>query len=128
MRELKLRVAVPEDTEKIVEWLNANPRNLFDPDILKYPTLRVLCAYNGAPVAFLPTQKALFLESLAVNPQANDLERAEALRDLVKGAQLLASSDGIKEIYLFGEDKTVLDIAEKRGFERLPWPLLRMKL
>ena len=128
MNELKLRVALPKDTKTIVEWLNADPKNLFDPNILEYPTLRVLCAYNGAPVAFLPTQKALFLESMAINPKASDLERAQALRDLVKGAELLASSDGIKEIYLFGEDERVLQIAEKRGFERLPWPLLRMKL
>jgi hypothetical protein len=128
MNQLKLRVAVPDDEKQIVEWLNQNPQNLFDPDVLKYPTLRVLCAYGDEPVAFLPTQQALFLESLGINPKSSEDDRAQALRDLVKGAELVASASGIKEIYLFGRDERVLAIAEKRGFERIPWPLLRMKL
>lgn len=121
-------MAKPEDSAQIVEWLNLNKGNLFDPDVLSYPTLRVLCAYNKEPVSYLPTQRALVLESVAVNPKAGDLDRAQALRDLVKGSELLASSDGIREIFLFGKDTAVLDIAEARGFELLPWPVLRMKL
>lgn len=128
MNQLKMRIALPEDTKQIIEWLNGNPRNLFDPDILKYPTLRVLCAYNSEPVCFLPTQQALFLESTAMNPRALDPDRAQALRDLVKGAELLASTNGIKEIYMFGADEAVIKIAQDHGFERIPWPLVRLKL
>lgn len=128
MDELKLRGGLPDDTAQIIEWINADPKNLFDPDILKYPTLRVLCAYNGGPVAFLPTQRALFLESTAMNPKSGDIERAMALRDLVKGAELLASAEGIKEIYVFGHDERVLKIAARHGFQPIPWPLLRLKL
>ena len=128
MEQLKVKLAGPEDAAQVVEWLNANKGNLFDPSILKYPTLRILCAYNGAPVAYLPTQRALILESIAVNPSAPDLDRAQALRDLVKGSQVIASSEGIRELYLFGQDERVLKIAERHGFERLPWPILRLKL
>jgi hypothetical protein len=128
MEQLKLRVALPEDTKQIVDWLNLNPFNLFDPAILKYPTLRVLCAYDESPVAYLPTQRVLVLESIAPNPIASDSARAQALRDLVKGAELLASSDAIKEIYFIASDPAVTNIALSNGFEQLPWPLLRLKL
>jgi hypothetical protein len=128
MKQLKLRIAVPEDAEQIVDWLNANPANEFDPGILKYPTLQVLCSYNSEPVAYLPTQHALFLESVAMNPEASEADQPQALRDLVKGAELLASKDGVKEIYFLATDPKVLKIAVDHGFQQLPWPLLRLKL
>jgi hypothetical protein len=128
MRQLKVRVAGLEDSERLVEWLNSTKGNLFDPGILKYPTLRTLCSYDGEPIAYLPTQRALFLESLAVNPAASLLDKGQAFRDLVKASELLASSDGIRELYMVCEDENVLRIAEGHGFERIPWPITRMRL
>ncbi len=128
MKQLKIRLAGPEDTQEIVDWLNGTKGNLFDPGILRYPSLRTLCAYNGNAVAYLPTQRTLFLESLAVNPASPLLDRAQAFRDLVKGSELLASSDGIRELYMLCEDENVLNVAEGHGFERVPYPLVRMKL
>ncbi len=128
MRQLKVKFAGLEDSEKLIEWLNATKGNLFDAAILKYPTLQTLCSYDGEAIAYLPTQRALFLESLAVNPTASLMDRAQAFRDLVKNSQLVASSYGIKEIYMVCEDETVLKIAEGHGFERIPWPVARMKL
>lgn len=128
MRQLKIKLAGPDDAAALVEWLNGTKGNLFDPGILKYPTLRTLCSYDGQPIAYLPTQRALFLESLAVNPAASLLDKGQAFRDLVKGSMLLAASDGIREIYMLCEDENVLKVAEGHGFERIPYPLVRMKL
>lgn len=128
MKQLKIKLAGPDDATALVEWLNITKRNLFDPAILKYPTLRTLCSYDGQPIAYLPTQRALFLESLAVNPASSLMERAQAFRDLVKGSELLAASDGIKELYMLCEDEAVLKVAEGHGFERVPYPLVRLKL
>lgn len=130
MEELKVRIAEEADVGNIVSWLNQNHGNLYDPDILAYPTLRVLCAYNSQkkPVAYLPTQRALFLESLAPCPDASRLTLGQACRDLVKNAELLASMDKIREIYMVSTDERILGIAEKHGFERLPYPLVRLKL
>jgi hypothetical protein len=128
LKQLKIKLAGPDDAAALVEWLNATKGNLFDAAILKYPTLRTLCSYDGQPVAYLPTQRALFLESLAVNPTASLMERAQAFRDLVKASELLASSEGIRELYMLCADETVLKIAEGHGFERVPYPLVRMKL
>lgn len=133
MKQLKIRIGETEDVKTCVDWLNATKGNLYDPGILKYPTLRILCAYSGViadgtPVAYLPTQRTLFLESLAVNPESPLLDRAQAFRDLVKNSELLASSDGIREIYMLCADENVLNVAEGHGFERVPYPLVRMKL
>ncbi len=123
MEQLKLRFAAPQDA---LEWLENVPD--FDKGIMSYPSLRMLCAYNGEPVGYLPIHKAVMLESLALKPGIGQLEGAAAMRDLVKGAELNASSDGISEIYFIGNDKSVVDIAVKNGFEVLPWPVLRMRL
>lgn len=127
MKQLKLEFVPLSDA--VVERLKTTPGNLFDPSILGYPTLQVLSAYNGnGSVAYLPIQRCLFLESLAVNQDSELMERAQAFRDLVKGSTLIASSHGIKEIYMLCEDENVLKVAEGHGFERIDYPLVRMKL
>lgn len=128
MHQLKVRYITPDDQKKFIEWVNSTPNNLYDSGVLAYPTLNVLCSYNDSPVAYLPVQQALFLESLAVKQGASPLETGQAFRDLVKGAELHASSIGIKELYFLCKDENVLKVAENHGFERIPWPLVRMKL
>ena len=129
MRQLKLRAATPEDSKELTAWLSTNPLNEFESVILKYPTLRVIASY--APegvVCYLPTQKVLVLESLAVNPNAGDLEKAQALRDLTKAAELLASSEGIREIWFLDGAGGVGEMARSHGFEELPYKVFRLKL
>lgn len=129
MREqLKLKFAEASDVPQVVEWLNRTRNNEFDPAILRYPTLRVLCAYNGVPVGYLPTQQALVLESLGLNPALSAQEHGQAIRDLVKGSELLASSLGIKEILFLGTDDAVNSIAGHHGFEEVKYKVYRMRL
>jgi N-acetylglutamate synthase-like GNAT family acetyltransferase len=109
-----------------MELLSTVPE--FDPGIANYPTSRMLVACNGHGIAYLPTQKVLVLESLAIRPDTDRLTSAQATRDLVKGAELLASSEGIKEIMFLATDKTVAEMAKRQGFQELPWPVLRLKL
>lgn len=129
MRQLKLRAAVPEDSEQIVEWLKQNPLGEYDAAICKYPTLRVIASYAAeGVVCYLPTQKVLVLESLAANPQAGELDKAQAIRDLTKAAELLASAEGIREIWFLDGAGGVGELAEKNGFELLPYKVFRLKL
>ena len=130
MKQLKLRVATPGDIRQIQEWSERNPLGKFDPDVLTYPTSRVVCAYDEdeGPICYLPTQKVLVLESVASNPAASRLDRAQALRDLVKAAELLASSDGCREIFLPDGAGGVSNLAENHGFRRLSYPVFRLKL
>ena len=127
--QLKLKFAATEDAKMILAWLHLNGRNGFDGSILEYPTVQYLCAYGDAgPVVYLPTQKAVVLESVARKPGLDAVTCAQALRDLVKGAELEASSRGIRELYFIGSDPDVMAMAEKHGFERIEYPVLRMKL
>lgn len=127
MRQLKLRFAVPEDKDQLLEWLHATPNNDFDPNILTYPTLRTMCSYNGAgPVAFLPTHKAMILESTALAPSISEIDSAQALRDLVKAAQLMASAEGMKELYFIVSDEAIAKVAADHGFEEKR--VMRLKL
>ena len=129
MRQLKLRFAGPEDAKEVADWLLATPDNLFDDALLKYPTLRVISAYNGdGNVAHLPAQQVLMLESLAVRPGTPPLDAAQAFRDLVKGMELLASQLGIKELFFICKDPNVLSVAQHHGFERIEFPVVRLRL
>lgn len=124
MKQLKIRLATKEERPQIEAWSSEDA----DPKVLDYPTATVLCAYNGSPVAYLPMQKVLMLEATAISPDASELESAQALRDLFKGAELTASVNGIKEIYFLGTDTELNKVAEHQGIEKLPWTAYRMKL
>jgi len=131
MRQLKMRVARPEDAAEIADWIVNTKDNLFDPAILGYPTFRAISSYNGdGNVAHLPSQQGivLVLESLAVKPEATSMDTGQAFRDLVKGMQLLASSFGIKELMFICKDEGVLKVAEGHGFTRIEFPVVRMRL
>lgn len=126
--QLKTGYMGAEDQETFLTWVNSSPKNEWDSGVLKYPTLRVICAYNGRPVSFLPVHDALVMESIAVNKDAGDLERAQALRDLTKAAELHASARGMRELYFICTDEDVLKIAKNHGFEQVEFPVLRMRL
>lgn len=129
MKQLKIRMARPEDVAEIGQWITKTPENLFDEAVLKYPTLRIVSAYNGeGNVAHLPAQQVLMLESLAVKPGSAPLENGQAFRDLVKAMELIASQLGIRELYFICKDKDVLGVAEHHGFERIEFPIVRMRL
>ncbi len=129
MKQLKLRIARPEDADEMGDWLLKTPNNLFDPAILNYPTFRAISSYGGeGNIAHLPSQQAMVLESLAVKPGTPPIAAAQAFRDLVKAMELLASSFGIREMYFICKDENVVRIAEGHGFERITFPVVRMKL
>jgi hypothetical protein len=125
MIELKMGF-VPVNDPTAREWLDAVPE--FDARVLSYPSTSMLCSYNSHPVGFLPIQKAVILESLAMDPNASDLMKSKAMSDLCKGAGLAASADGIREIYFMATDESMVKVAEKRRFERIKWPVFRVRL
>lgn len=126
MSDLKLKF-VPVN-EEFKTWIASTRNNDFDPGILEYPTLRIICAYDGEPEAYLPTQLVVMLESLALKPGMDAHQYLEAVRTLVKGVTLNASSLNVKEIYFIASDPDVLKTALKHGFEPVKQPVLRMKL
>lgn len=113
----------------IADWIVQTENNGFDPQTLGYPTVQYLCSYStDGPVAYLPTQKVTMLESIAIKPGLDLLTSAQAVRDMVKGAQLEASGHGIKEIYFLSNVPSTVEFAKNNGFEEMPYKVLRMKL
>lgn len=127
MKQRTLRYLRSEDQKEFLEVINRTPKNDFDPDILSYPTLRVLHSV-GAESVFLPVHQSLMLESLGTELGMSPLESAQGIRDLVKGAQLHASGLGIRELYFLATEDGVRKIAEGHGFTRVETPVLRLKL
>ena len=129
MEQLKLRWASQNEAQTITEWLTANKANDYDPAITEYPTLKIMCSYGSmGPVMYLPSQRAIVLESIGPKPGIDAVTAAQALRDLVKGMTLDASGSGIREIYFIASTDDVKGMALKHGFELIESPVLRMKL
>lgn len=120
MKQFKLGIAT--DKAEIDAALRANPINEYSPRILGYPTTRVLLAYESDEKHYMPVQQVLMIESLSANIPPN------ALRDLVKGAELYAASHGIKELYFLDGAGGVAEFATHRGFEEVPYKVFRMVL
>ena len=124
-----MRLAKPEDALKFAEWSLANPHSGFDPEVPAYPSTVTLCAYDEhGPLAFLPLQQPLFLESLAPRPGATAAEIARALRELTQQAVTLANATGARELYFLGTEDGTNRLAENQLFERMPWPVYRLRL
>ena len=128
MKQLKIKAGEKKDHAEIIAWLNSNPANQFDERILAYPTLEIITAYGDRNVLHLPVHRALVMESLAVSPDATEMEKAQALRDVTKSAEYLASRYGIKELYFQISEEQVKKIASNKdvGFELVT--MARMKL
>lgn len=120
MRQLKIRFGKPDEAEEIVDWLSRNSLNKYDPDTTKNPSLRILCAYdeNGAQ-AYIPLEKFLMLGSFAPKPGIEKSTAAQALRDFTKAALLLASGDGLTEVYFLDGAGGVAEMAKGNHYELL---------
>jgi hypothetical protein len=133
-----VRPTRPEDSEKFTEWYSKHPS--FDPDVIRFPETYTLCAYraprckdgNGKIIGFMPVQSLSFvssqvLDSLIINPEATNLEIAEAMRELVKQAIFLGHLKGCGMVYFVGDHPETNKIAEKI-FEKVEYPVYRLRL
>ncbi len=129
MKQLKLRFARAEESKQVMDWIREHPENDFDPDIIDYPTLQVFCAYSDDGVeAYIPTHNVKVLESTALRPGVDIGTAAQALRDFTKAAELMASSQNIRELYFLCRDEALIAMARNHGYEEMPFKVLRMKL
>lgn len=128
---MNIRTAKPEDAENILRWGEEQKDiNLFDPDVLLYPTTDVGCAENGKPIVYLPVQLAAVLESIVFNPAASERERSIALYKLVGAVLENAARSGVREAYFACKSEPMVKFAERLGFEALPkeWTIMRVRL
>ena len=129
MKHVFVRPARKEDVEKIIEWSLNTKNNLFDPDTVGYPSALTVAAFNKDKVIlFAPSQRPFFLEALAVNPEAEELEVAAALKEITQFYVSQAYIQGISEIYMPCADEATAEFAKRQQYEEMPFRLFRIKV
>lgn len=129
-KHVYVRPARPEDRDLFIKWTAENrSRNAADPAVIGYPTTFILCAYDhDGPLAYMPVQQPMMLESLAPRPGLDEVDTAMALRELVKAIVTQAHLKGSGEIYFISDEETIQKFARNQIFEQLPVNIYRLKL
>jgi N-acetylglutamate synthase-like GNAT family acetyltransferase len=128
MSDIWVRKAEKRDVPLLAQWMSNTPNNLVDPAVFAYPNTQVYVAHKDKPVAFLPVQLTMTLESLAYPPDATDTQKAAAIAQLFKTAVFIAREKQIAEIYFYTSDPTIATFALRHGFHELPHRSLRLKI
>lgn len=129
MKQVFVRLAEDKDASQFEEWVKAAQEiNLFDPNVMTYPTTRTLVAHNGENLLYMPVQNVLMMESLAPKPGIAPIDEAVALREITKTVAFMASQQGIREQYFLCKDERVVKFGSAHGYEVLPFKVLRMKV
>lgn len=133
-RWIFVRPAKPEDAEQFLAWsLTNKEQGDFDPEVAKYPSTVVLCAYDqSGPLAYMPLQQPImqpfFLESLAARPGLTKGETAAVLKEFTQAAVTLAEIKGVGEIYFLGTEEGTDAMAANQMFEKLPYSVYRVRV
>lgn len=128
-RHIFVRPVRSEDAAEFVEWSLNNPKNGFDPEVVKFPSTVVLCAYDqSGTLAYMPIQSPLFLESMAIRPGLDTRTVALTMKEFTQAAVTQAHSQGKGEIYFLGTEQNTDELATNQVFERLPYSVYRVKL
>ena len=128
-RHVYVRPARPEDASLVVKWSAETANNLWDPEIGKHPGTVTLCAYDAeGPLVFMPVQRALMLEALAIRPGASGMDVAVALKELTQACVTMAHAGGAAECYFICKDPSTEAFAAHQVFEKLPWAVYRLRL
>jgi hypothetical protein len=124
-----VRPARSEEAVQFLDWSKRNTASEFDPEVARYPSTVTFCAYDGdGPLAYMPIQQPLFMESLAPRPGADKSRIAAALKELTQAAVTQAHVQGKGEIYFLGTDESTDAMAANHVFEKLPYSVYRLKL
>lgn len=130
MREpIKVEPMCKDDIPEMAEWMQAlADRNNIDTGIFEYRATDVLKASNGKSILYMPRQRVMFLESLAINPEAQASDVALALRALLQVSEYEARVAGHGELYFLCADEETCKYAEHHGMEEIKLKLFRRKL
>ena len=124
-----VRPAREEDREQFIQWSLKTENNLLDPDVIKYPSTLVWCAFDeNGPIVYVPVQQPLFMESLAINPEASPALVAMALKELTQNLVTQAYLRGSGELYFLCRDEATIKFAKKQAWKEQPWRVFKIKV
>jgi hypothetical protein len=128
-RHIFVRPVRPADTEKFLKWSRETKNNLFDAEVPLYTTTTTRCAFDhNGPIVFVPVQRPLMLDALAINPESDPLSVALALKELTQDAVSTAFNEGRGEVYFFCHDDRTIEFAQKHAYEEMKFKVYRIKL
>ena len=137
---LMIRAATENDAYTYAEWLNkASDINLVDRKVYDYPTIQHLVVERGGePQLMNSVHAVLVMEALAPRPDITPMQEARALDELFEKVKDMARAAGIKEVMFGCKDERLEKFLlekekknknrKKKGFERLKFPVFRVKL
>lgn len=128
MSDIFVRNWEQRDIPLLADWLANTPHNLVDPLVFGYPQTTTLIAHKSSPIAALPVQLTMTLESLAFPRGLSHTQKAAALAQLIKTAVYLARDKKIAEIYFFTSDDSIAEFALAHQFKEIPARTLRLRL
>lgn len=129
MKPFFVRPVRPGDTEKFIKYSDETPDNLWEPDVITYPSTFTRCVFNSnGPILFAPIQKPLFIDSLAFSPDSSEIDRAVAMKELVQDTVSQAYIQGAGEVLFLCKEESTINFAKKHLFEELPYRLFRIRL
>jgi len=125
-----IRAAEGKDAVTYADWLNkASNINLVDRGVYSYPTAQHLVVEReGEPVLMNSIHAVLVMEALAPHPTITPMREARALNELFEKVKQVAREAGIKEVMFGCKDERLAKFIERRGFERLNFPVFRFKV
>jgi hypothetical protein len=129
-KRVSVRSAEEKDAQTYIDWLGAaSGINLVDYNVYSYPTCNTaVVEKDGEPVLMNSVHLVLMQEALAPKPGVSPMDMARALRGLHEALKGLAQKSGVKEIWFGCKDESTCKFAERHGFERVPFPVFRMKV
>lgn len=129
MRHIFVRQARPSEAEMFKKWSEETKNNLCDPAVPLYPSTTTRCAFdNNGPIVFVPFQRPIMLDALAINPESDSLSVALALKELTQDAVSTAYDEGRGEVYFLCHDDSTIQFATKHAYEEVKVKLFRIKL
>lgn len=130
MKKFDIRTPEPSDAQNYTEWLQAaSDINMVDTKVYEYPTCNTaVIEKDGEPVLMNSFHLVLVQEALAPKPGLSPRDEAMALKTLEDGIKNLAKATGVREIWFGCIDERLQKFIERRGFERLHYPVYRMLL
>lgn len=129
MRNIFVRPALPKDASSFTDWITNTPLNLFDKDVMDYPSTITLCAAKEeGQIVYVPVQFPAVMESLAINPNADKLSVASAIAKIFDTVVTQCFVQGRGEIYFICKEESTIKFAESRGFEEIKHKVFRIKL
>lgn len=117
--KITIRQAEAKDGPQFVEFATNTADNLFDPDIVTYPSLQTLAVdKDGETISYVPFHPVVVIESLAHKPGITPRENAVGLRRAQDTIEEIAKKYGIAEVWWECFDPSLIAFAERHGYKK----------